>query len=213
MVATIRRKLATKGFKARNGMQRAILYDANVNYSSASSSSQRPIDMVHVEDWEREDFGTTVAPFDEASAEDDDEASEEEAGPGTVDPEFAESYQAFVAATAAAAAAEAATAAAAPIDLQASPVEPLLDTTGHDLDALQDLVELTEDGERVCWPDGLNLLTARLLLSSARRTARQQIIGSAAAAPPAITSGTSDSPQSADPWNAASRITPSDAPT
>ena len=237
MVATIRRKRATKGFQALSGMQRAILYDANVKHNSASSSSQRP-SMVHVEDWEREDFGTTVAPFDEASAEDDDEASEEEAGPGTVDPEFAESYQAFVAAAAEAAAAAATRAdpsssandhpclgattiehnraptehVGAPTDLQAT-VEPLVDAAGHDLDALRDLVELTEDGERVCWPGGLNLLTARLLLSSASRPAFQQTSRSAAAVPPARNSGTADLPQSADPWNVASRISPSDAPT
>ena len=97
--------------------------------------------------------------------------------------------------------------------LPASPVEPLLDTTGHDLVTLQDLVELTEVGARVLWPDGLNLLTARLLLSSARRAARQQNAGSAAAVPPVLTAGTSDLPQSVEPWTSANQITPSDAPT
>ena len=90
---------------------------------------------------------------------------------------------------------------------------PLLDTTGHDLETLQDLVELTEVGARVVWPDGLNLLTARLLLSSARRAARQQSGGSTVAEAPVLTAGTSDLPQSVEPWTTANRIAPSDAPT
>ena len=111
MVATIFRKKATQGFKALNGMQRAILYDANIRASSGCPSDQLPTNTVHVEDWEEEGYGTTVAPLDEASTEVDDEVTDEEVGPGTVDEEFAEGYQAYAAAAETAAAAAAAAAA------------------------------------------------------------------------------------------------------
>ena len=170
LVSTIFRKKATRGFKSLDGMQRAILYDANALAVSTGASRPSLVDSVHVEDWEEEGFETAADPLSDAPSADDSESSDVEVGPATVDDEFVASYQAYEAASAAAAATDTATAERLARKRSAPDEETVDDDVNLSTLALQDLLELTDDGIAVVWPPGIDARIARLLLLR-RRTA------------------------------------------